>query len=503
MVSSLTHWFTSPRHPLPGLKSGQTVLIMYPGGTLLLNDQIQELIELVSNTTEAYTTVLFLSPEPGQPLEIVAHQSLSPNIDVGVRINSGEGLVGWVHKNRKPVNIEKFGHDTRRLLFYRTDEAIKSFMAVPLPELEGVLAVDSKQRYVFTDKNQKILFQFAKALETALLQSRKLNQGERREDAMNYLNDLEAALYHRDASGKHLENALSLLRTYFKVAACFITGLHPENRDYYQVLAYDADRECLLARDHFNTGQGLMGWILREKKSLNLERVRFDTDKSFIFYPTEPLSHVTSFAGLPLIWGRRLQGALCLAGIEPMKIDDITARVLEMSADRLAATLEMEGLFRQASDISRLDSQTGLPHRLEFCRRVTRRLNSSINTLSLICIKLDLEPLIIEVGQETADKVLKKAAQELIAQTEEDTELGHLTYGVFGLALPDRTESETESIIQTLVECLEKLDADLAGKRPRLAVQTFHAPYPANARRAEDLINRGLLSFQPQTPRSL
>ncbi len=86
---------------------------MYPGGTLLLNDQIQELIELVSNTTEAYTTVLFLSPEPGQPLELVAHQSLSPNIDVGVRINSGEGLVGWVHKNRKPVKA-KTGWDPLR-----------------------------------------------------------------------------------------------------------------------------------------------------------------------------------------------------------------------------------------------------------------------------------------------------------------------------------------------------------------------------------------------------
>ncbi|MBW2621459.1 MAG: GAF domain-containing protein [Deltaproteobacteria bacterium] len=476
---------------------------MHQGERLLFNDQIQDLIELVSNTTEAHTAALFLSPESGRPLELIAHQSLSPNIKTDIRIGSGEGLIGWVHKNRKPVNIDKFEHDTRRLLFYRTDEAIKSFMAVPLPELDGVLAVDSKQRYVFTEKNQKILFQFARILETALLQSREIVEGQRRRDAMQYLSDLETALYHRDVSGKHLEDALSLLRTYFKAAACFLAGMYPDDRSYYQLLAFDSDRDFPLTKEIYPTSQGLMGWILREKKPLNLERVRLNTEKSFIFYPDEPLGHFTSFTGLPLIWGRRLQGALCMAGIEPLKIDDITARVLEMSADRLAATLEMEVLVRQASDIGRLDSQTGLPHRFEFCRRVTRQLNSSIKDLTLICIKLELEPLIIKTGQEMADKVLKKAARELIAQTEEDTELGHLTYGVFGLAVPDRTESETVSINRNLVECLQQLDIGPAGRVPHLGIRTFTGTYPSTARRAEDLINQGLLSFQPPTPQSL
>ena len=109
----------------------------------------------------------------------------------------------------------------------------------------------------------------------------------------------------------------------------------------------------------------------------------------------------------------------------------------------------------------------------------------------------------MEIGQEATDKILKKAAQNLIAHTEEDTDLGHLTYGVFGLAVPGRKNSETELIHRNLIECLEGLDISPASKQPHLIIKTFSQPYPARARRAEDLINQGLLSFQSPAPRPL
>ena len=86
-------------------------------GILQLDKELQRVIELISNTTEAYTSALFLAPKKGEPLRLVAYHSLSQHINPGVSINLGEGLVGWVFKNNKAVNINKFDQDTRRLFF--------------------------------------------------------------------------------------------------------------------------------------------------------------------------------------------------------------------------------------------------------------------------------------------------------------------------------------------------------------------------------------------------
>jgi len=139
--------------------------------------EIQGLIDLISNTADAFTTALFLAPKPDEPLRLWAYQSLSQKIKKDVSIGPGEGLVGWAYKNMKPVNVSQFDQDTRRLLFYQTDESIKSFMAVPLPEVNGILTVDSKQQYVFTEKSLKILNQFGDILKLSLGRSQPGRRG--------------------------------------------------------------------------------------------------------------------------------------------------------------------------------------------------------------------------------------------------------------------------------------------------------------------------------------
>ncbi|MBW2091764.1 MAG: GAF domain-containing protein [Deltaproteobacteria bacterium] len=461
----------------------------------------QSLVELISNTTEAYTSALFLAPKQGEPLRLAAYHSLSQNINPDITIGPGEGLVGWVFKNNKAVNITKFTQDTRRLLFYRTDESIKSFMAVPLPAVNGVLAVDSKQRYVFTEKSQKILYQFGQLIQITLKRLRSINEGRYRKEAMQFLSDLEGTLYERNQSGHYLKTAAALLRQFVGADACFLAGVLPEDKNHYQLVAFDAHRPYNLGKTYFPVNQGLMGWVMKEKKTLNLGRIPLGADKSYILYSGEPFKDFTVFAGLPLIWGRRLQGAVCLSARESMKIDAAKAQTLEMAADRLAASLEMELLMRRISDISGLDSQTGLPHRSEFCRRVTQMLETSSKSFSLITINLsNIETIALKFGQETAREALKKTAQHLLEETEEDVELGHLAYGTFGVALQNRSETEVNLMKRKLEGTLEGAAIPAAGGGTKLQIKTVMFAYPLPTQRAEDIIYQGLTSIQGSNP---
>jgi len=128
-----------------------------------LEEDLDSLARLISNVTESFTTAIFLlEPESGL-LRLKSNHSLSQNVIDKVSIPVGQGMIGWVAQNRQPLHATHFQHDTTTLQLYRTNEEIKSFLAVPIQsrEVQGVLCIDSKKQYVFTPKTQKILGNFA------------------------------------------------------------------------------------------------------------------------------------------------------------------------------------------------------------------------------------------------------------------------------------------------------------------------------------------------------
>jgi len=458
--------------------------------------EIQSLIDLVSNTIEAHTTALFMAPAPGEPLSLLAYQSLSRNINLDVKISPGEGLIGWVYKNKKPVNVDQFDQDTRRLFLYNVDESIKSFMAVPLPNTNGVLTVDSKQRYVFTEKSQKILHQFGQALEMTLERVQQTAQGLRRAGAISFLSELDKVLARREQAEQTFRRALALIRIYVGAGACFLAIVLPGDRDHYMLLAYDAEGELRLEADSLPLDSGLAGWIMREKQPLVLEKARLGTEKSYVFHPQEPLSNYVSFAGFPVKWGRRLHGALCLADRTRLNIDEIKAKGLDLAVNRVAASLEMEFLSKRISELGRLDPQVGLPHRTYFTERLERmmKLASVKNTgVNLFLVKVtNLDALALESGQTAAQEILRTLARQLLVQADKTAELGHLSYGTIGVAALGSFEVETQKSYQEMTRTLSERLIESGEGRFQIQTAAVLVQYPVHGQRAESLIDHGL-----------
>ena len=111
---------------------------------------------------EGYSVVLFVADKTREgSLRLFCYDSFSKNIDANCRLGSGEGLIGWVYRQQKPLVVNNFDNDTSTLRFYTTNEEIKSLMAVPLPDRNGVLCVDSKKSYIMTEEKEKIFKQIS------------------------------------------------------------------------------------------------------------------------------------------------------------------------------------------------------------------------------------------------------------------------------------------------------------------------------------------------------
>ena len=121
------------------------------------------LIELIGNVAGAYTVALFTMEPGGETLAMREYFSLSNNLNPRAKIPVGKGPIGVAAQTRKSQLIENFDQNTRFLGLYKKNEELKNFIALPViyGNQVAVLVVDSKKRYQFSIKLQKILTEFA------------------------------------------------------------------------------------------------------------------------------------------------------------------------------------------------------------------------------------------------------------------------------------------------------------------------------------------------------
>lgn len=122
---------------------------------------LQALTQLIANTTEAYTAALFKVNLETETVELAAAQTLSRELIPGAKFRFGQGLVGWVAQNKRRVAASPFEMDSTTLMYYSKDQELKSFIAIPIfgsnSTLLGVLAIDSKKNYAFSQMVDKVI----------------------------------------------------------------------------------------------------------------------------------------------------------------------------------------------------------------------------------------------------------------------------------------------------------------------------------------------------------
>jgi len=298
---------------------------------------LQEIIQLISNVTEAFTAALFLYNSSRDRLTLTCYHSLSLNINPETEMQVGDSLIGWVAKNKRPVNIAQFDRDTRNLRLYRRDEGIKAFLAVPVGE-EGVLCVDSKRNYIFTEKHQKILQDFSLIILMAL-EMEGVSQREKRQtrilDFLYQINDLSREGHPLP---DYYLKVLKRCREFSNTDAAFI-ALVPKKGDRYKVVASEGKLRAPLKKTHLGVDMGLTGWVIREEKPLIRPVMKPRQHTSYVFFPEDPCRHFQSYMGLPLHFFRKVYGVMNLIGYQENHWEEDEIRALLFAGQIITTTI--------------------------------------------------------------------------------------------------------------------------------------------------------------------
>ncbi len=464
------------------------------GCTSELTHALHQLTRLVANVTESYTSAIFLSNQndqaEGPAVTLTAIHTLSRDIVPGVRIAMGAGLVGWTAENRVRISVCPFEHDATTLLYYSSDQALKSFIALPVlspsGELLGVLACDSKKSYAFAKVTEKVLIDCADQAAALILLHRQLSRYDRSyrvsgnsELMSGFLEHLRGQRSEQDLLLQAAEVPPAVVERDALVVITVADGVSPPSAFYSST-------------NQVRVGHRLLELVCRHKRVLCADRSVQTTGSS---------AGITdrSFLSIPFHIRKREAGSINLLSRATETFTTAEIAALEGVAKVVGKELE---LFRLRSRLTTPESVSGLMSWDQFSSAAKVMLEHSAehkHACALIrLVPENLGELEDFLGVAGTRKALEKLSR-LVEQVNGSAGVAGMLYGHEIFVLSERKEGER--ILGRLQRLLERFSLDDGPAAVGTAAPVSSLGSRNSAVKISNLINRGLAKVIVSTPK--
>lgn len=312
----------------------------------------QRILGVVSSVFDAYSAVLFLPERSGKVYSIAAQFSLGDKVDSSCSILPGQGLVGWILRNQQPMLVNNFDQRQCFLGYYTQNEEskIKAFMGYPLGKEQGVLCLDSKRQYSFSDKDQRILQLFG---ELIVEMQNSSNVTAEKVCTTNYYGALQLVYELRKKVTKwepFLQQFLGVVSEAAGMSHAYFCVLDEKAGTYF-IEGKTVSFENSNADEEFALGSGLIGWVFNNGAPVITDSSSSGTPVAPLFGKGASTPQFHSVICLPMHVNKRTRGVLCFASENSKKISEDLKIFSQMSAGHLALFLENLYLRSQLYDL--------------------------------------------------------------------------------------------------------------------------------------------------------
>ncbi|MBI3793294.1 MAG: GAF domain-containing protein [Nitrospinae bacterium] len=428
----------------------QTAVDLESGGPVFYNKNFEALVQLACNVMDAFTVAFFRSTPDGETLRLASYFSLGENVVPGVTIKSGQGMIGWVAKERRPLTVSEFSHDATTLKLYSVPEEIKSFMAVPVMDgerLVGVLVVDSKRQYVFTQKHQKLTTDFARVF--ALV----ANDQERVEELVHEASSIEgiSAVVEELSSSERLSQMVRALHHNIGNLvenSAFVFALKSAKDGQFNIIppptGDEETRGIPLQLD-----QSLLGWVIKNKRFLNHQDV---VTTAADFGGSAGEGH-RSFLGVPMVVRQEVIGALGVLGKKEKAFNRADVRILSILGSVAASYVAGAYAYGAAVASRKTDPLTGLGNYI-FIKEKADEIGGKSPAGMLVLDINDFSRITGDFSIDIADGALIEIAGFLKRVVAEKGHVGRYYGDVFLIYLPEHDAEETTASAKKLLDVL-------------------------------------------------
>lgn len=247
-------------------------------GTLDLESVLRHIVEVVVEVTAADACLLYLLSPHQDELVLRASKNPHPKLIGRIALGLGEGITGWVAREKVRVVIPRNASDDPRFKFFHNlpEDRYQAFVSVPIVtkgDIVGVINVQHKRAKRYQEGELALLTTIANQVGGAIENARLYEEMRRRALQLDTLSLVSETV----SSNRLIEEVMQLIVTVtaqmMNSKICSIM-LVDEPSGELRIAATQSLSETYRRKPPLQIGQSLSGRVVREHRPLYVPDVR-------------------------------------------------------------------------------------------------------------------------------------------------------------------------------------------------------------------------------------
>lgn len=317
--------------------------------TLDLKEVLNHIVDVVTLFTRADSCLLYLSDEGGRELVLRASKNLHPRIMGKVRLRSGEGITGWVAREKKTVAISRnASSDPRFKLFHNLPEdRYEAFLSVPViskGKTIGVINVQHKHPHRHSGREIALLTNIAQQTGGAIDNARLYEDARKKAVQLETLSKVSTTI----ASSRYLNEILQLIVTMtaemMKSRICSIMFLN-EKADELTIEATQSLSKEYIHKPPLKVDESISGKAVKERKPIAVLDVT--VEPGYEYSQIARKEGICSMLAVPMMVKDRAVGVLNSYTASQHSFTQDEIKVLQSVANQAAVAIENTKLMEK------------------------------------------------------------------------------------------------------------------------------------------------------------
>ncbi len=311
-------------------------------GTLEQEAVLERIIELVVEVTRGDAAFLYLLNDTREALVLRASTQPHPRLIGRIRLELGEGITGWVARERTPVAIARDASEDPRFKFFQSlpEDRYHAFVSVPViakNEVIGVINVQHRDPHRHEAGEIALLVTIGHQVGSAIENARLYEAMRRKTLQLETLSQVSTTI----TSTRYLEEMLHLIVTItartMGSAICSIM-LADEARGELHIAATQSLSEAYRNKPALKIGESVSGRVVKERRAIAVLDVT--ADPSYVYPDLARHEGLCSLLSVPMLCQERAIGVINSYTSAPHVFLPDEIGLLEAIANQAAVAIE-------------------------------------------------------------------------------------------------------------------------------------------------------------------
>jgi signal transduction protein with GAF and PtsI domain len=281
-------------------------------GNLDIYELLARIVDMVINTFAADSCLIYLYDKQNDELILTASSNEEHDVLGRVKLKIGEGVTGWVAKEKKPVALEKEAYKDQRFKTFIAleEDKYEAFLSIPIlskNEIVGVMNIRNKKEHQYPEHQVNLLFTVSRYLGSAIENARIYEEVANKAKQLDLLSEVSRTI----VSDYYLKEILQLIVTMTaKVMDSKICSimLLDEKKEELVIAATQSLSQAYVNKPNLKVGQSVSGRVVLDKKPITVLDVR--KEKGFMFPEIARTEGIASLLSVPMMIKDRVIGVI-------------------------------------------------------------------------------------------------------------------------------------------------------------------------------------------------